>query len=430
MPAAALRGGVKGARPWAPARGGAAEGGAPAGGEGAQGAGPPPTQQQLTDCRFYYGAGCANARCEFRHCEAAWYNSRPCTFWLAGSCTRVGCSFRHPPRRGTLGSGGSGGALAAAGGNRGAKPMCRFFLQGTCAKGLHCPFSHGGSQAGEPSAQAAEQERAPRAAPTEPRAPVREGKQAMLEAALLRQQRLHEEIGDGGLGPQERADAAAEAVRKRRSQEDSERREREQNGKRARTGAGVPVHAIVGNVQQQLPQQQRRDAKAGGKDGEHEPRPPAAAPAAKPKVKSFAEIMAEKKRGGGTNAASASAQAAKPAAKPARPERSQDAGASTAASRAAKKPTGAAKPAPKSFAEIMAEKRAGGAKSFPPAAKKKPAPAPQPTPAESADAPAAAAVAAEAEPAWLNQYEADGVGGDDDDDFEAELAGLQSALNK
>ena len=34
-------------------------------------------------------------RCEFRHSEAAFNNSRPCTYWMQGTCTRRDCTYMH-----------------------------------------------------------------------------------------------------------------------------------------------------------------------------------------------------------------------------------------------------------------------------------------------------------------------------------------------
>ena len=50
--------------------------------------------------------------------------------------------------------------------------------------------------------------------------------------------------------------------------------------------------------------------------------------------------------------------------------------------------------------------------------------------AVAAEVKAAPAAAERSDPAWLDEYEADGVAGDEDDDFEAELENLNSALGK
>jgi len=55
-------------------------------------------------------------------------SKRPCSFYMEGHCRRFDCKFSHD--------------LSSI--------TCRFWEEGSCFKGLNCPFLHGYPVAGEP----------------------------------------------------------------------------------------------------------------------------------------------------------------------------------------------------------------------------------------------------------------------------------------
>lgn len=77
----------------------------------------------------------------------------PCSFFAKGACRNgASCRFSHdlipggmPPSQGPPVPGGA--PPPPAGGSIDNRPLCRFFLQGTCRHGANCKFSHTGSAA-------------------------------------------------------------------------------------------------------------------------------------------------------------------------------------------------------------------------------------------------------------------------------------------
>ncbi|WVZ96750.1 hypothetical protein U9M48_042351 [Paspalum notatum var. saurae] len=95
-----------------------------------------------TDCVSFLASRFActkGTNCEFRHCEAARFNSS-CWYWFQGNCVNPSCTFRHPPldQTKTL----ADPLLSSASASIKAANPCYFYYNLYCKKGDNCPFQH------------------------------------------------------------------------------------------------------------------------------------------------------------------------------------------------------------------------------------------------------------------------------------------------
>jgi len=82
-------------------------------------------EHSLEDCFFFLQGSCnKGSEYEYRHSPSALLNQNNCRHWMAGTCRNLNCKFRHPSIPSQK------------------KVACYYFQQGTCTKGVNCPFSH------------------------------------------------------------------------------------------------------------------------------------------------------------------------------------------------------------------------------------------------------------------------------------------------